>query len=91
KTKTLAEWQAIFDPLDVCVEPVQTITEMAAHPHTAVRQMIVPVPKPDGTTQLQVANPIKFSRSELVYKHIGVELGADNTAVWQEIEQGNIG
>ena len=87
KTKTLAEWQAIFDPLDVCVEPVQTIGEMVAHPHTAVRHMLVPVPKPDGTTQMQVAHPIKFSRSEPVYKHIGVELGADNTAVWQEIEE----
>jgi alpha-methylacyl-CoA racemase len=83
--KTLAEWQVIFAPLDVCVEPVQTIEEVVAHPHTAVRHLLVPVPKPDGSSQTQVANPLKFSRTPPTYKHIGRQLGEDTTAVLTEL------
>jgi alpha-methylacyl-CoA racemase len=73
--KPLAEWQAIFAPLDVCVEPVLTVSEMVAHPQTIARQLVVDVPKPDGTTQRQIGHPIKFSATPAEYRHIGLPLG----------------
>ncbi len=79
--KTLAEWQAIFAPLDVCVEPVLTVSEMAAHPQTIARHMVVDVPKPDGTSQRQIGHPIKFSATPPEYRHIGVPLGAHTAEV----------
>ena len=79
--KTLAEWQAIFAPLDVCVEPVLTVSEMAAHPQTIARQMVVDVPKTDGTSQRQIGHPIKFSATPPEYRHIGVPLGAHTAEV----------
>ena len=79
--KTAAEWQAIFAPLDVCVEPVLTVSEMVAHPQTIARQMVVDVPKPDGTTQRQIGHPIKFSATPAAYRHIGVALGAHDEEV----------
>lgn len=85
KSKTLAEWAELFAEYDVCVEPVLTIPEMVAHPQTQARQMIVEVPKSDGTSQPQVASPFKFSETEARYEKVGGALGVDTTAVLQEI------
>ena len=80
-SKPLAEWQALFDPLDVCVEPVLSIAEMADHPLTAAREMLVDVPKMEGGTQRQVAHALKFSATAPVYRHAGAPLGAHTTEI----------
>lgn len=82
--KTLDEWIEIFSEYDVCVEPVLDLEEMAQHPQTKARDMIVEVPKPDGTTQRQIGAPIKFSKSRAEFKHIGAELGAHTGDVLKE-------
>jgi crotonobetainyl-CoA:carnitine CoA-transferase CaiB-like acyl-CoA transferase len=84
-TRTLAEWMALFAQLDLCVEPVLSVGEALAHPQTQARQMIVPVPKPDGTPQLQTANPIKFSSGQPHYRHTGTALGAHTLSILHEI------
>lgn len=83
--RTLDEWMAVFAEVDVCVEPVLTVSEALVHPQTKARQMIVDVPKPDGTTQKQMACPYKFSQCDATYKHIGVELGAHTSEVLSEL------
>ncbi len=83
--KTLAEWTAVFDPLDVCVEPVLTVPEALQHPQAQAREMVAHVPKPDGDTQPQIANPFKFSAAQAVYRHIGVPPGAHTDEVLAEI------
>jgi len=83
--KTLAAWTAVFAEFDVCVEPVLTIPEMLDHPQTQARNMIVQVPKPDGSSQRQVGSPIKFSATEAGYTHVGGDLGAETTAMLQEV------
>lgn len=83
--RTLEEWQAIFEPLDVCVEPVLTIPEMADHPHTAARGMVVDVPKPDGSSQRQIASPFKFSGSQPSYKHVGAPPGTHTNELLSQI------
>lgn len=83
--RTLAEWTEIFGALDVCVEPVQTIAETVAHPHTQARHMVVDVPKPNGGSQRQIANPFKFSAGEAQYRHTGGALGADTESVLREM------
>jgi crotonobetainyl-CoA:carnitine CoA-transferase CaiB-like acyl-CoA transferase len=77
-------WVEIFGQVDVCVEPVLRVSEMAQHPQTAARKMIVNVPDGEGTTQQQIGNPIKFSRFEPAYKHIGSALGAHTAEVLLE-------
>ncbi|MCB8980120.1 MAG: CoA transferase [Ardenticatenaceae bacterium] len=74
--KTLAEWQAIFTALDVCVEPVLTTEEALNHPQTQARGMVVDVPMDNGRCQKQVANPIKMSDHTPNYPFTGVVLGA---------------
>jgi alpha-methylacyl-CoA racemase len=75
-----AHWQQVFAALDVCVEPVLSLDE-AVHSEVAqARGWIVDVPLAAGdtNTQRQLAHPIKFSRSQPVYKFVGRALGADN-------------
>ena len=83
--RTLAEWTAIFDAADVCVEPVLDVSEALAHPQTLARQMIVDVPKPDGSRQRQTGTPIKFSASQPVYKHTGATLGEHTDDIMREL------
>lgn len=71
KTKTLAQWQAIFVNQDCCVEPCLNAAELAAHPQCQARQMLVAVPDGQGGTQQQVAHPIKYSTFTPRYAHTG--------------------
>jgi crotonobetainyl-CoA:carnitine CoA-transferase CaiB-like acyl-CoA transferase len=84
-SRTFDEWISIFAKIDVCVEPVMTVSEMVDHPQTQSRQMIVEVPKPDGTSQRQVGSPFKFSKNKPTYKHTGPSLGQHTTEVLAEI------
>lgn len=81
KTKTFAEWSAVFAALDSCTEPVLTFAEACEHPQIRARGMLVDVPKPNGGTQKQVASAIKFSRTKPRYDHIGKPLGVDTDAI----------
>lgn len=59
RSKSFAEWTSIFQELEACVEPVLTFAEACEHPQMKAREMIVDVPKSDGTMQRQFAFPIK--------------------------------
>ncbi len=76
--KTLAEWMAIFEDLDLCVEPVLSLDEVVKHPHMQARSAIVDVDCGDGTQQRQLASPLRFSQFRPLYRHIGVQKGAHN-------------
>jgi crotonobetainyl-CoA:carnitine CoA-transferase CaiB-like acyl-CoA transferase len=82
--RTLAEWQAIFAPLDVCVEPVLTVEEALAHPQTTARGLVIETPRGDGAAQRQVAHPLRFSASRPIYRHLGPRLGEHTAEVLGE-------
>lgn len=48
KSRTRAEWTAIFEGSDACVSPVLSIAEAPRHPHNAARKTFVSV---DGLSQ----------------------------------------
>ncbi len=79
-----AHWQQVFSALDVCVEPVLTLSEAAQSELAQARGWVVDVPLDvqgdlaAGQTQVQLAHPIRFSRSQPVYRFVGRSLGADN-------------
>jgi alpha-methylacyl-CoA racemase len=74
--KTLAAWTAVFSEHDVCVEPVLTVPEMSEHPQVQARGLIVGVPREDGSPQLQIGHPLKFSATSAEYRHAGTAVGA---------------
>jgi crotonobetainyl-CoA:carnitine CoA-transferase CaiB-like acyl-CoA transferase len=83
--KTFKEWCEIFHDLQACVEPVLSFSEASEHPQLKAREMVVEVPKKDGTTQKQIACPIKFSAGKAQYKHIGSQLGEYTEEVLKEL------
>ncbi len=82
--RPLAEWIAVFTPLDVCVEPVLTVPEMLAGPQVAARGLVVDVPRPGGGAQRQVANPWRFSDGGAEYRHAGAPLGSHTVEVLRD-------
>ncbi|MBM7691686.1 crotonobetainyl-CoA:carnitine CoA-transferase CaiB-like acyl-CoA transferase [Peribacillus deserti] len=83
--KSFEEWLVIFRDLEACVEPVLTFSEACEHPQLIARNMIVDVPKNNGTYQRQIASPIKSSAFNQEYKHIGGSRGADTIEILQQI------
>lgn len=77
KSKNLAEWNQLFEQLDVCVEPVLSLDEALQSQMSQQRNWVVNVPlKPNSDqTEPQLACPIKFSRSQMQYHYIGQQLG----------------
>ena len=77
KSKNLAEWNQLFEQLDVCVEPVLSLDEALQSQISQQRNWVVNVPlKPNSDqTEPQLACPIKFSRSQMQYQYIGHQLG----------------
>lgn len=66
RTRTRAEWTAIFDPLDACVTPVLTLAEAAEAPQISARNTLVRI---DG--HVEPAPAPHYSRTpSLVRQHI---------------------
>lgn len=59
KTKTRAEWSAVFDGQDACVAPIMSLDEAPSHPHNKARGMYVEV---DGATHPAPAP--RYSRTQ---------------------------
>lgn len=85
RSKTYDEWLPIFEEFQACVEPVLSFAEATEHPQIKAREMIVEVPKLDGTSQPQIAHPIKFSHRSPNYKHVGGKLGADTIDIFTQL------
>lgn len=76
KTKTQAEWIAIFKGLDACVEPVLSMEEMLHDPQIEERGMLPHVPMPfSPETVQQLGCPLKLSKCPPEYKHAGYPEG----------------
>jgi len=83
--KTLAEWEQVFANVDSCTEPVLSFAEACAHPQIRARDLLVDVPRPDGSMQKQLGAAIKFSKTPASFRHIGTELGSHTDAVLKEL------
>ncbi len=88
KEKTQAEWTAIFEALDVCVEPVLSLQEaLLEDDHAAHRQMVVEVPvaeHPEVTVK-QLGCAIKLSACPVTYEKTGYPLGYHTRAVLESL------
>ena len=75
----------LFAGVDACVEPVLTLSEAVEHPHLKARQLVSQVPRGDGSTQAQMACPLKFSEGLPQPRHIGAAVGAHSDEVLAEL------
>lgn len=85
KSKSRKEWEAIFAPLDACVEPVLNLQEaLLEDEHIKERELITAVDV-GGHSVRQYAMPIHFSKTKPVYKHAGKPLGADTEEIVESL------
>jgi len=80
-----AELCALFAELDACVEPVLSLREALRHPQLQARELVTDVPRGDGSTQAQMACPLKFSQGLPEPRHIGAALGQHTDQVLGEL------
>lgn len=81
KEKTVAQWREVFDEIDACVEPVLSFEETVTHPLFQEREMFVEIQKEDGTTQKQLACPIKSTVFKPVYTAASKVAGKHNEEI----------
>ena len=75
----------LFAGVDACVEPVLSLSEAVEHPQLKARELVSQVPRGDGSTQAQLACPLKFSEGLPAPRHIGVAVGAHSDEVLAEL------
>lgn len=84
-TKTFDQWLEIFnEDFHGCVEPVLTFNEACEHPQIKARNMLVDIPKPDGTTQRQIGTAIKINGVEPTYQYVGAKMGAHTEEILKQ-------
>ncbi|WP_250658747.1 CaiB/BaiF CoA transferase family protein [Alkalimarinus coralli] len=81
KQRNYSEWEALFEQVDACVEPVLSFAESTEHPQLDARDMVIGVKKADGTTQKQIGHPIKFSNTPCYSAFSGAKIGAHTDEV----------
>ena len=79
-TRTRAEWEAIFAPLDACVTPVLSMVEAMEYPHNTERDSFV-----DAHGHVQVAPPVRFGRTPATIGGPTPLPGADNERILSEL------
>ncbi|CAI8760700.1 alpha-methylacyl-CoA racemase [Pseudomonas sp. IT-P253] len=80
-----AELCTLFAGVDACVEPVLSVGEAVRHPHLKARALVTEVPWGDGTTQAQMACPLKFSAGLPEPRHTGAAVGEHTDQVLGEL------
>jgi crotonobetainyl-CoA:carnitine CoA-transferase CaiB-like acyl-CoA transferase len=75
----------LFANVDACVEPVLSLAEAVKHPQLKARKLVSQVPRGDGSTQPQMACPLKFSGGLPAPRYIGAALGAHTDEVLKEL------
>ena len=80
-----AELCALFAGVDACVEPVLSVGEALQHPQLQARALVTQVPRADGSTQAQMACPLKFSEGLPAPRFIGAAVGEHTDQVLAEL------
>ena len=83
--RSFDELCGLFSGVDACVEPVLSLSEAVEHPQLKARELISQVPREDGSTQAQLACPLKFSQGLPEPRHIGVAVGAHSDEVLAQL------
>ncbi|SQF99890.1 CoA-transferase [Paucimonas lemoignei] len=83
--RSFEELKTCFAAIDACVEPVLSFSDAVQHPQLQARQVVTQVPRGDGTSQAQIACPLKFSEGLAAPRHMGVRLGADSQQVLEDL------
>ena len=78
------EWLSRLEQVGVPAGPVLTIPQALNDEHVLARGMVFSLPHSRGAAVPQIANPIKFSRTEIDYRRAAPSLGEHTEAILSE-------
>lgn len=81
KTKSTAEWMEALEAKGVPCGPINTIDQVFADPQVIHRGLRRNLPHTAAGTVPQVANPIRYSRTPIEYRHGPPVLGEHTTSI----------
>jgi crotonobetainyl-CoA:carnitine CoA-transferase CaiB-like acyl-CoA transferase len=85
KQKTLDEWDAILDDLDICWGRVQSLAEVLEDPLFRQREMVVEIKGNDGKTSKTLGVPVKLSDTPGAVRTPPVDFGASTPDILREL------
>ncbi len=85
RQKTLAQWEKVLAPLDVCWAPVKTMDELADNPHFEDRQMVANITDKDGNIVSGPGISIKLERTPGSIHTPPPAFGQDTAGILKEL------
>ncbi len=84
KTKSSAEWIALFEAAGVPCGPINSLDQVFADPQVRHRGMVAHLDHPLADDLNLVANPIRFSKTSVAYDRAPPLLGADTEEILRD-------
>jgi len=84
RTRTRAQWMAVFDAAGVPSGPVHSIGEALEHPQTRARGMVVELDHPDAGPTRAIGCPVHLSRTPAAVTRPAPTLGEHTREVLRE-------
>ena len=81
KARTTADWMKRLEERAVPCGPINTIEQVFADPHVVHRGLRMDLPHSAAGTVPQVANPIRYSRTPITYRHGPPTLGEHTQSI----------
>jgi crotonobetainyl-CoA:carnitine CoA-transferase CaiB-like acyl-CoA transferase len=85
KSRTAAEWIALFEPLAVPCGPINTIDQVFQDPQVKARGMRRTLVHPEAGQLTVVANPVRMASCDTTAQKAPPLLGEDTTTVLREV------
>jgi crotonobetainyl-CoA:carnitine CoA-transferase CaiB-like acyl-CoA transferase len=86
-TRDAADWEPLLAQAGVPSAPINTVPQVLADPQIAHRQMVRTLDHPVAGPLRMLANPIRFTESELIYDRPPPLLGEHDDEVRQEVSE----
>lgn len=83
--ETCSKWISLLSDLKIPCAPINTVAEVFDDPQIKFRNMQIELDHPVNGSVKQVANPVKFSESEIDYHRAPPMLGADANDILKEL------
>ena len=84
KQKTMAEWEAEFSQMDVCVSGISTLDEVMEAPLFKAREMVLELTGAAGQPEKSLGVPVKLSETPGSVRNASIGFGSGTEAILKE-------
>lgn len=84
RQKTMAQWDAEFSQMDVCVSGISNLEEVLADPLFQEREMVVELPGASGPPEKTLGVPVKLSQTPGAVRNASIGFGTHTEAILRE-------